>query len=304
VQLSAVTRDANNNVLTGRVIAWTSTNPAVSTVSASGLVTALAAGGATISAISETKIGTSVITATAASGSSRCGNEPTGMTPIKERAFNSLNEDGSWDTDPTLSIVSDTAAPLSPSSVIRATYPAGWPAGSEPGHAGVTHTSYAKMYICFAVKLSSNWVGNGSGTNKMMYEWIVNPNKPAFFFSAQGTGNGTLAPWARLQDIAIFPGGSGNLAPNLVPSAQIIRGRWHQIEIYLQGNTSGSANGVIDWYLDGVHIGSVGGVGFSSVATTFDIFEFRPIWGGTETSPAITTTQTMDWDHVYLSGKN
>ncbi|HJQ10494.1 MAG TPA: Ig-like domain-containing protein [Gemmatimonadaceae bacterium] len=306
VQLSAVTRDANNNVLTGRVVAWSSSNAAVSSVSSTGLVTALAAGTATITATSENQVGSSVITSTASTGGapSTCGNEPSGMTRISERPFSSMNENSAWDTDNTLSIFSDGTAPMSPSSVLRATYPAGWPAGAEPGHTGLTHQAYAKIYICFALKLSSNWVGNGSGTNKVMYEWTVNPNKPAFFFSAQGIGNGTLAPWARLQDIVTFPGGSGNLAPNLVPSAQIIRGRWHQVEVYLQGNTSGSANGTIDWYLDGVHIGSVGGVGFSSGAATFYIFEFRPVWGGTETSPAITSTQTMDWDHVYISGKN
>src|SRR6266481_1037209 len=65
VQLSAVTRDANNNVLTGRVINWSSSNTGISTVSASGLVTAVAAGSATITALSETKTGTSAITVSA-----------------------------------------------------------------------------------------------------------------------------------------------------------------------------------------------------------------------------------------------
>ena len=65
VQLSAVTRDASNNVLTGRVITWSSSNSAVSSVSSSGLVTAIAAGSATITATSETKTGTAAITVSA-----------------------------------------------------------------------------------------------------------------------------------------------------------------------------------------------------------------------------------------------
>ncbi len=65
VQLSAVTRDGNNNVLTGRVISWSSSSAAVATVSASGLVTAVAAGSATITATSEGKSGTSAITVSA-----------------------------------------------------------------------------------------------------------------------------------------------------------------------------------------------------------------------------------------------
>jgi uncharacterized protein YjdB len=64
-QLSAVTRDASNNVLTGRVVTWSSSNSAVSTVSSSGRVTAIAAGNATITASSETKTGTAAITVSA-----------------------------------------------------------------------------------------------------------------------------------------------------------------------------------------------------------------------------------------------
>lgn len=65
VQLSAVTRDSSNNVVTGRVIAWSSSNSAISRVSTSGLVTAVAAGSATITATSETKTGTAAITVSA-----------------------------------------------------------------------------------------------------------------------------------------------------------------------------------------------------------------------------------------------
>jgi uncharacterized protein YjdB len=64
-QLSAVTRDANNNVLTGRVVTWSSSNSAISRVSTSGLVTAVAAGSATITATSETKTGTAATTVSA-----------------------------------------------------------------------------------------------------------------------------------------------------------------------------------------------------------------------------------------------
>ena len=62
-QLTAVTKDAGGNVLTGRTVSWTSNNTAVATVDGSGLVTAVAAGGpVTITATSEGMIGTSAIT--------------------------------------------------------------------------------------------------------------------------------------------------------------------------------------------------------------------------------------------------
>ncbi len=61
-QLSATPKDAAGNVLTGRVIAWASANPAIATVSATGLVTGVAAGAVTITATSEGKSGTASVT--------------------------------------------------------------------------------------------------------------------------------------------------------------------------------------------------------------------------------------------------
>ncbi len=61
-QLSAVTEDSIGGVLTGRAITWASTNTSAATVSASGLVTAVAPGSASITATSEGKSGASAIT--------------------------------------------------------------------------------------------------------------------------------------------------------------------------------------------------------------------------------------------------
>jgi hypothetical protein len=297
-------------VLNGRVIVWSSSNPLVSTVSGTGVVIAIAPGTATITALSETKTGTSLITVTdpappppPGGGVGWRGNEPAGMTAVGDRPFNAVVE-GSWDPYGTgaFTIVSDATAPQSPNNVMRATYPAGFPAGQAPAFTTLTHPRFAKIYISVAVKLSSNWVGNGSGVNKFGYEWTTVPH-PSFFFGAYGSGGGTLQPEAFLQDIVSHSGGVF-FGPNLVPSAQIVRGRWQVLEYFIQGNTAGTANGSVDWYLDGVHVGSVGGIQWTSGATSFDTFQFYPIWGGGNTSPSITATQTMDWDHVYISGKN
>ncbi|HEX6533934.1 MAG TPA: Ig-like domain-containing protein, partial [Gemmatimonadaceae bacterium] len=64
VQLSAATRDASGATLTGRAVSWASSNSAVATVSSGGLVTAVAAGSATITATSEGKSGMASIVVT------------------------------------------------------------------------------------------------------------------------------------------------------------------------------------------------------------------------------------------------
>src|SRR5256885_2060047 len=62
VQLTATPEDAAGSPLSGRVVTWASGAPAVATVSGSGLVTAVMAGAATITATSDGQSGTSVLT--------------------------------------------------------------------------------------------------------------------------------------------------------------------------------------------------------------------------------------------------
>jgi trimeric autotransporter adhesin len=62
VQLTATPRDANNEALPGRAVAWASVDPGVATVSTDGLVTAVAPGTTTITATSEGQTGTAQIT--------------------------------------------------------------------------------------------------------------------------------------------------------------------------------------------------------------------------------------------------
>src|SRR5690242_10192223 len=69
VQLTATPKDANGNPLAGRVITWQSSDNTTASVSSSGLVTGVAAGGpVTITATSEGQSGTAAVTVTAASG--------------------------------------------------------------------------------------------------------------------------------------------------------------------------------------------------------------------------------------------
>src|SRR5258708_17437440 len=62
VQLTATTKDANQNVLTGRVVTWASGNTAVATVSATGLWTPVAPCQPTITSTSKRKSGTATVT--------------------------------------------------------------------------------------------------------------------------------------------------------------------------------------------------------------------------------------------------
>ncbi|MCU1677288.1 MAG: Ig domain protein group 2 domain protein, partial [Frankiales bacterium] len=64
-QANAVLKDGTSAVLTGRVVTWTSSDPLVATVTATGYVSAVKAGSSTISASAEGKSGFAVVTTTA-----------------------------------------------------------------------------------------------------------------------------------------------------------------------------------------------------------------------------------------------
>lgn len=64
VQLVATPKDADGQTLTGRTIAWATSNSSVATVSSSGLVKGMAAGSASVTATVEGKVGTTAVTVT------------------------------------------------------------------------------------------------------------------------------------------------------------------------------------------------------------------------------------------------
>ncbi len=66
LQLQVTLKDAKGNVLGGRSVAWTSSPPSVATVSSKGLVTAVALGNATVTAVSEGRSDSALIQVVAA----------------------------------------------------------------------------------------------------------------------------------------------------------------------------------------------------------------------------------------------
>ena len=65
--LAAITKDANGNILTGRTVTWSTGSTSVATINANtGVVTGVSPGTTTVTATSETKVGTATLTVTQA----------------------------------------------------------------------------------------------------------------------------------------------------------------------------------------------------------------------------------------------
>ena len=107
VQMSAVVRDVNDNIVTDRVVTWSSSNPSQAAVSPTGIVTGLAPGTVTITATSEGKSGSSSVTVRALpvgsvtvapqSASIRTGKTATFVATVKDSLGNVVtNRVVSW----------------------------------------------------------------------------------------------------------------------------------------------------------------------------------------------------------------
>ena len=143
VQLAATLTDSSGSILTGRTVTWSSDAPGVATVSANGLVTGVAAGSATITATSEGKSGTSVLTVTSiplapvatvtvspSSAPLRVGATVQLIATLKDSAGNVLTGRAiTWSSNAT------GVATVSASGLVR---------GIAPGTATITATSEGK----------------------------------------------------------------------------------------------------------------------------------------------------------------
>jgi len=139
-QLTATLKDGVGNVLNGRSVTWSSSNPAAATVSSQGLVTAVAKGSATISATSEGKTGTADVTTTnVAVGSVAVQPQDPSLVVGSSVQLAAIVRDANGD------VVTDRAVTWSSSnSAIAAITPSGVVTGIALGSTTITATSEGK----------------------------------------------------------------------------------------------------------------------------------------------------------------
>jgi len=274
-QFTATLRDASGNVLTGRATSWTSSVQSIATVSAGGLVTALLAGTTTITATSEGQSGTATMTVTVLPPpSTGWPHEPAGYRVITDYDMHALNDGGWLNSYPSqlgsgISLASVAGAPASAPTVWQFAYPAGYSGGSAPGteYYPISAPYPTALYVGFWWKPSNPWQGHSSGVNKLMFVYAGGP--PAgLIIKMLGTGSGPF----RTQVTTEF-GTTTNWNENVGSSSPLALGQWHRVEMFLN-----YAGGVLQWWVDGVLVGSYTGIGYPN--SGFNQLEFSPTWGG------------------------
>jgi hypothetical protein len=158
--LSATVKDSQGNVLTGRNINWSTSNAGVAIVDASGMVTAVAAGSATITATCAGKSGSSSVTVTSSSPPPP-PPPPSGGTLLFAENFEDANLASRGWYDNTSVLLSTTEHVAGSASSAQYRFLAG---ATSPTSGGSQRHKFApsnSFYVSFYVKYSTNWVGSG-----------------------------------------------------------------------------------------------------------------------------------------------
>ncbi len=279
-QLAATVKDASGQTLTGRPTTWTSSQSSIATVDALGLVRALAAGTASITATSGGKSGSAVVTIPAPSASAaECSSPGSGWIWCDDFEQDRLNQYFEYDNAGGR-FVRLASTGYQGSTGMRAS----WNAGSQG--AGALHlalgrtpsayirpvdagmANYRELYWRMYVKHQAGWVGGGG--DKLSRAFIfANGNwaQAAIGHVWSGTSETTAGNYLKV-DPSSGTDASGNLlttgyndfahmrwlgavqgATPVFDAAHV--GQWYCVEARLRLNDAGQPNGVQELWING-----------------------------------------------------
>lgn len=203
VPLTATVRDVNGNVVTDRVVTWSSSSDAVATVSASGVVKGIALGTATITAASEGKSGSTVVTVipvpvasvavTPATKTILAGDDAPFTATVKDAAGNVLSGRVLvWSSsNPSVATVSSTGVATG-TGVGVATITATAPVEGKSGSATLTVNAAS---VSISPASDSTYVGATATLTATAKDTKGNPvSSPSFTWSSKAPAIATVSP--------------------------------------------------------------------------------------------------------------
>ncbi|HEY2379357.1 MAG TPA: Ig-like domain-containing protein, partial [Gemmatimonadaceae bacterium] len=270
-QAVAKLSDASGNVLTGRSVAWSSSNTSVATVDTLGLVTAVAAGTAAISATSEGVSGSAQLTISAPTDNSVFGEGfESGTLAAWQDGVNTRKQQ----------VLNNASLAHSGTHVLQVTYPAGQSGGwltrfFMPG--------YDSIFASYWVRLDPSWTGpttlltlRGSRTDDQWSAFGRSTDCPTgsdFFATTIKAGTSTNS--LDMTFMTWYPGmptssdgvtctgvGQGMGSVTYAASRLISVGAWHRLDFWVKLNTVGQSNGQQAMWLDGQLVGQWTGLTF------------------------------------------
>ncbi len=164
-QFSAVPRDSSGAAMTGQTVAWSSTDPGVATVTASGMASAVGDGTTTISATASGVTGqATVVVAIPAAPSA-------GKVLFQEGFEDSQFAARGWYDNTSMTIT--TAEAHSGSSSLEVHFTLGAKLPTYGGASRHLFTPTQTVYLSYWVKYSTNWIGSGHTYHPHEFQFVT-----------------------------------------------------------------------------------------------------------------------------------
>lgn len=274
---------------------WTSSNPAVASVSSTGLVTGLSSGSTIVTAERNGQTGTAQVQVTA---------DPVdvGLSSLPLLTLNTGDsvQPSGWfleDPDHHLSVVTDASAP-SPPHALQFVFPQGFHGGSGPGqfkYGTESHMLNLSQEIAVSYYF---WVGPTWHSFEGVKHFYVFqerfPDRHATFVAMNGKDNGPFRLKVVSEDF------DASYYPN-VKNTTLVPNTWYHIQLYLKKSSSaGAPDGIVRWWVNGQLNGNYTNAKLYS--DPFSEVRFDPIW---ESFSYLTkaATEYMRFDDVEVRGR-
>jgi hypothetical protein len=168
----------------------------------------------------------------------------------------------------------------------------------EPSVHWISLSGVREIYTVWWMRVSPNWESSPAGAGKINFLFTNGAGQVYTGLYHQGgtpsTGWVNGPPYRIGVNTEWAPYGQAVWLPNATTTF-INPGEWHKIEVYYRWETtSGAANGIIRWWVDGVLNGDYTNVRYPS--SDFREFQFAP----TLQNPP-SAEQYMYVDHTYVS---
>jgi len=295
VQLTATVRDSAGNALDGRAVAWASDNAAVATVSATGLVTGVADGAVTITAVSEGRSGTAAITVTGGIPAAECANPPASWVFCDDFESGNLSK---WEDVTRVTLTSDAAHVRNGSHALQLFYPQGddgagwaWKKQLTPDRADrhVLHVRWWQMW-----EPDFEWKSGTDGDQKIFLLQGLEPQTAwgqtaswklyVHLVGDERAGEGVARDELFLERF-IWDGTSqwsGQWAGfrQNVTKTSYRRGAWECTEIGMVHNTPGQGDGELRMWINGQLVLEYTGVKFRDEAVSWNALQLDGWFNG------------------------
>jgi len=177
---------------------------------------------------------------------------PTNLPLMFDQPWNSadswsyLRRAASKDDD----VVTDSAAPFSPPSVLRIVFTPDMRRDSEPSVHWVALPGVTEIYTVSWMKLSPNWTCSPAGCGKLTF--LFTNGAGQVYSNVYYSNGGTAPPYRIGANTEWAPYGQQIWYPN-VTTTPVSPGEWHKVEFYHRWETNPgvSGDGLIRWWVDG-----------------------------------------------------